>query len=58
MVDQTHVAARLYRLGEQRLYKLHQVINLLELATRVLVNATVSGQDVQGLQQGDGLPRP
>ena len=38
--------------------ELVEVINLLELAARVLVELAVARQDVQLLQQPHGLPRP
>jgi hypothetical protein len=50
MVDQ--------RLGifEQRLDELVEVIDLLQLAPAVLVELAVAGQDVQFLEQFNGLP--
>ncbi len=40
-------------LGNQRFNKLSQVVHLLQLPSAVLVNATFSRHDVQGLQQFD-----
>ena len=41
---------------QQRLDELVEVIDLLELAPGVLVELAVAGQDVQFLEQFDGLP--
>ena len=43
---------------QQGFNKLKQVIDLLELAAGVLVEPPLPGQDVQGLEQGNRLPRP
>ena len=43
---------------EQRLDELVQVVDLLELAPRVLVELAVARQDVQLLEQLDGLTGP
>src|SRR5690606_22217168 len=44
-------------LGQQRLDELHQVVHLLELAPRVLVELALAGEDVQLLQQRHRLAR-
>ena len=45
----------LNHLVEQGLDELDQVINLLQLATTVLIELAVAGQDMQFLQQRSGL---
>ena len=55
MVDQADVAARRQRLLQQRLDELQQVIDLLELAPRVLVQLALARQDMQLLEQLDRL---
>jgi len=43
---------------QQRCDELVQVVDLLELAPRVLVELALAGEDVQLLEQLDGLARP
>ena len=55
MVDQRDVAARVERLLQQRLDELQQVVDLLELAPRVLVQLALAREDMQLLEQLDRL---
>ncbi|MCY1380590.1 hypothetical protein D9M69_684260 [compost metagenome] len=55
MVGQGHVAALLQYRRQQRFDELHQVVDLLELAPRVLVELALAREDVQLLQQLDRL---
>ena len=55
VVHQTEIRPLLRRLREQRFDELEQVIDLLELAPAILVHLAVAGEDVQCLEQFDGL---
>ncbi|MNT54846.1 hypothetical protein D3C72_1920360 [compost metagenome] len=55
MVHQRDRAARVRHLAQQRLDELEQVVDLLELAAAVLVHLAVARQDVECLEQLDGL---
>ena len=44
------VVGEALRIGQQRLDKLIEVINLLQLAPRVLIELAVAGQNVQFLE--------
>ncbi len=46
------------QLAQQLLDELEQVVDLLELAPRILVEPALAGEDVQFLQQLDGLAWP
>ncbi|MNT45637.1 hypothetical protein D3C72_1822330 [compost metagenome] len=55
MVDQREAAALVLDLPQQRLDELEQVVDLLELAPAVLVHLAVARQDMEFLEQLDGL---
>ena len=55
MVGQRQLGAVRGQLGQLLFDELHQVLNLLELAARILVQPAIAGQDVQGLEQFDRL---
>ena len=57
MVRQRRAAPLRREVLQQRLNEIEQVVHLLELAARVLVQLSFSGQDVQFLQQLNGLAR-
>ena len=58
MVGQGDAAGRLTQRQQQWLDELEQVVDLLEFATRVLVELALPGEDVQRLQQFDRLAWP
>ena len=55
MVGQRQLARVRRGLGNDFLDELHQVLDLLELAARILVEPAIAGEDVQLLQQLDRL---
>ena len=55
MVGQRHRVIIFGKLGQQRLNELVQVINLLELAARILIELAVSRQNMQRLEQINAL---
>jgi hypothetical protein len=55
MVDQAHVGMVVQHFLQQRFDELVEVIDLLELAAAVLVQLAVAREDVQFLEQFDGL---
>ena len=55
MIDQRERALICLQFGEQRFDELVQVIDLLQFASAVLVQLAVARQDVQLLEQLDGL---
>ncbi len=55
VVDQRHVGVILLEILQQRLDELEQVVDLLELAAAVLVHLAVAREDMQRLEQLDGL---
>ena len=57
VVGQRGTRLTVWQLFEQFLDELEQVIHLLELATRVLVDLALTREDVQRLEQFDRLPR-
>ncbi len=58
VVGQRDVAAPIgLQLRKQRFDKAKQVVNLLELAARVLVDCAIAGEDVQLFEQIQRLPR-
>ena len=57
MVGQRGSGAAFGQLQQQFLDKVEQVVDLLELAPRVLVELALTREDVQLFEQFDGLPR-
>ncbi len=57
MVGEAEVGVSGIQFGEQRFDEVIEVIDLLELATAVLVEFAVARQNVQFLEQFDGLSR-
>ena len=57
MIDEREVGAVSNEFIEQWFDEVVKVVNLLELAAAVLVELALAGQDVQFLEQFDGLPR-
>ncbi len=54
MIDEGQVTVS-FQIFQQRLDELEQVIDLLQLAAAVLIHFAVARQDMQFLQQFDGL---
>ena len=57
MVGQRGARAFVGQLQQQLFDELEQVVDLFELAPRVLVELAIAGEDVQLFQQLDGLAR-
>lgn len=58
VVNQAEILAPALGVLQQRFDELEQVIHLLELAPAVLVELAVAGEDVEFLEQFDGLLGP
>ena len=58
MIDEVHAATFGNRVRDQWLNELRQVINLFELAPRILIHPAVDGEDMQRLEQLDRLAGP
>ena len=58
MIDQADGVLPLLQFAEQGFDELEQVIHLLEFAAAVLIHLAVARQDVQFLEQLDGLAGP
>ena len=50
------VIGQTLRIGQERLDELVKVINLLQFSPRILIELAITRQDVEFLEQFDGLP--